>query len=291
MNPRLTDSERQSFDRDGFLFLPEVLPTAVRERMSQALRRIVADVPGSAVNLHDIFALDPVFLDLLDRPEVLLRVRDLLGWNLWVNTAQLAINRPSSQSGGPQRAHRGWHRDSSQVVDDLKEATPRLAVKVAFYLSDLNQEQAGQTHFIRGSHVTLEPPPGGDEMPERAVPVKGPAGSIVLFDTRTLHSAATPNTTPVPREAIFVQYAYRWLVPATAVRGEIPEEGLTPLRRQLLGLSSESKSVSHFQGLSGRYYPRPHETPLRYLVHDVDPRRERFGRRVRRALGVLLGRS
>jgi len=121
-----------------------------------------------------------------------------------VNTAQLAINRPSSQSGGPQRAHRGWHRDSSQVVDDLKAATPRLAVKVAFYLSDLNQEQAGQTHFIRGSHVTLEPPPGGDEMPERAVPVKGPAGSIVLFDTRTLHSAATPNTTPVPREAIFV---------------------------------------------------------------------------------------
>jgi hypothetical protein len=28
------------------------------------------------------------------------------------------------------------------VVDDLKAATPRLAVKVAFYLSDLNQEQA-----------------------------------------------------------------------------------------------------------------------------------------------------
>ena len=40
-----------------------------------------------------------------------------------MNTAQLAINRPSSQSGGPQRAHRGWHRDSSQVVDDLKAAS------------------------------------------------------------------------------------------------------------------------------------------------------------------------
>jgi len=147
---------------------------------------------------------------------------------------------------------------------------------------------------IPGSHLTGEKLPPLDEIPDRAVPLCIPAGSVAFYDNRLVHSLTTPNRSSEPRMAVFIQYAYRWLFPVTVMSQDKLPADLSPLRQQLLGLSTTYRELkSSVEGRSGRYYPAAdREIPLRLYAADGDRRGPApMVVRLKRAIRVLLGRE
>jgi ectoine hydroxylase-related dioxygenase (phytanoyl-CoA dioxygenase family) len=130
---------------------------------------------------------------------------------------------------------------------------------VAFFLSDVSEPDRGGLRVIPGSHLlnTLprpERPELGFDEPRGAITILAPPGSAVIFDRRLWHARGA-NTSTVTRKALFVGYTYRWVRPReNGGRTGIDGEGLSPLRRQLLGYASN--------GL-GYWLPGDDEVPLR----------------------------
>ena len=99
----------------------------------------------------------------------------------------------------------------------------------------------------RSKDVGMWEPPG-------AIDLAVPAGTAVLFDRRTWHSAAR-NFSQVTRKVIFMGYSYRWL------RGHdyslYPDwllDKADPIQRQLLGDSAK---------VGGHWQPSEFDVPLK----------------------------
>lgn len=292
-NTTLTNEQRESFERDGYIILKSALPASFCKQAKRVISRLSGECKGATLNVTDIFPRDPFFLGFLDLPEVLPLVTDLLGWNIWVNTAHYNVNPPGGDVQVNDSHGYRWHRDSKRIHDDLGASTPRVSIKVAFYLTDLTEGQRGQTYVIPGSHNPRVPIPEAHEVPESAVRLFVPEGTVVLYDNRLIHSGLAPNHSDITRMAVFVQYAYRWLFPVSEMMTKGLSDDLTPIRRQLLGLSTNYYTVAkNAEGRSGRYFPIENETPLSYYRADHPTRAHPpFVRRLRQAMNVLLGRA
>lgn len=249
------------FDRRGFV----VIRGAVNEQLRGRLRRSAAHLLASkttqgrdrGVDGKDGFrccvTLDEAFLPLLANPRVLPTVIALLSPNVHLLSSHL-IALPSIPPHGqrsirtPQRP--GWHRDMYGVTSDLgHEATPRMAVKCAYYLTDITPD-CGITRFLPGSHRLVEPPDipsGAIDPPGALTPDVGP-NDAVLFENRTWHAGGL-NSCGQPRLAVMMQYGYRWLAsvddPATELLNR-PE--LTDVERQLLGQPDRNPDGSLAKG-------------------------------------------
>ena len=80
----LTDEERETFDRDGFMVVENALPNSMVKDLNKAMDRV-----GSGV---DFIGKDDIFLELIDLPTVFPKVFGILGWNIHVyHTVALAI--------------------------------------------------------------------------------------------------------------------------------------------------------------------------------------------------------
>lgn len=288
----LTPDESARFERDGFLVLEGALrgdrlaglvaladelergyygdggrtvdrPSVRRGRFGRgrvakpsALDRIRPVPLGRSVEFHDVL-LDDRVLELVDHELTLPKIAGVLGWNIAVYLATLALS-PPVPDGGPTIAEHvalGWHQDSSRVNDDLPadQPRPRLSAKVAFFLSDITHDDGGNMWVVPGSHL-------GNELPadaaETGMPLRVPAGAAVLFDRRIWHSAS-PNRSDRTRKVVFMGYAYRWLRTHDDLDVAGLWAGASPLRRQLLGWAPDSTS---------RYAPEDEDVPLRALV-------------------------
>ncbi|WGD39740.1 phytanoyl-CoA dioxygenase family protein [Streptomyces cathayae] len=106
----------------------------------------------------------------------------------------------------------GWHRGMSSTVTDLGvEYTPRLAIKVAYFLT-VPGPDAGLTMFVPGSHTRTGPvtvPQGDIDPPGAITPDIGPY-DVVLFENRTWHAGGL-NRSGHERLAVMMQYGFRWL--------------------------------------------------------------------------------
>ncbi len=209
----LSPEDRRCFEEKGYLVLPGVLSAEFCARAEKVIDKITRPLADTIINSSDIMFEDPLFLEFLDHPEVLLRVRSILGWNIWVNQYHLNVTRSTAVDQPLHKEGYVWHRDSARIYDDLGPDSPRVSIKVGFYLTDLMQEGGGQTYLIptRVGAGSVIPEPR--EMPDDAVPLCVPPGSIVFFDNQMIHSAVSPNTSSIERRVFFVQYAYRWICP------------------------------------------------------------------------------
>jgi ectoine hydroxylase-related dioxygenase (phytanoyl-CoA dioxygenase family) len=111
---------------------------------------------------------------------------------------------------------------------------PRVTLKVAVYLTDVDEPDDGALEVVPGSHLDAasrypdEDQPGG-------VPILGPAGTVAVFDARLWHRRRDNLGTRV-RRAMFLAYSYRWLTSRDTPFEDVPFwAGLSPVRRQLLG--------------------------------------------------------
>jgi hypothetical protein len=194
-------------------------------------------------------ALDRAFMGPAADPLVLRTMLRLLGPNIHLLSSHL-IAMPS-----PPKEHRsirvpdrpGWHRDMYGVSRDLGlAATPRLAVKCAYYLTEPSV-QTGLTMVLPGSHqLQVRPAIGAGAIdPAGAITPDIGRHDALLFENRTWHAGGL-NMSGEPRIALIYQYGYRWLAQVDDPVDIWPEA--TAIERQLLGAPDRADDGSLAKG-------------------------------------------
>lgn len=244
---RLTDEQRQSFDRDGFLVVRNVLDRETVDRLTEAGDRLAGNFlhkpqllekpEYNHLDLRPGLFTEEAMFELLAHEPTVPYVVQLLSPNIHLHSTALIYKRPSH---GSISFRRGWHRDIRIPKDLGHEFLPRVGIKVCYCLTEFHQPNSGMTLLARGTHLRTEPlelPKGGvDPRGVELVDLQVNAGDAFLFDNRLFHTAA-PNLSDRTSKVLMYGYAYRWM--KQEVYLETPEPKLLaksdPVQRQLLG--------------------------------------------------------
>lgn len=241
----LSEDQRRSFERDGYLHVPGVLNEEEIARYTEPCDRLIAGFragrfrqkpdPGSAyLQLRDSVVQEPGLRPLLAHSPGLPYIVQLLSPNIHLHTAAVVYKDPEGEDHGL----RTWHRDIGLTPDLGHAGQVRAGVKVCYCLTDFPGPRCGVTMFARGSHRLQEPLgiPEGEVDPPSMVELTPRAGDAVLFENRTFHSVA-PNTGGRVSKVIIYGYSYRWMRVDPSLR--LPDAGLAgaagPVEKQLLG--------------------------------------------------------
>ena len=95
----LTETEREAFDRDGYLLVPDALSAAEVGRLTALVddlghRRASEVEPGGRLHLRDFLNEDPMFMDLLDWPTTFPKIWGILGWHIQLYLSHVDITSP-----------------------------------------------------------------------------------------------------------------------------------------------------------------------------------------------------
>jgi ectoine hydroxylase len=222
------------------------------EPLSRRLLRAVDEVAGrftpvsAAGELHLLSGLaqHPDLAEIVDWPPLLALAVDLLSPNIYINHSHLDVHPPHEPTG----AHR-WHRDNGLIGRDMRllwRDQPRVTLKVAVYLTDVESPDDGALEVVPRSHLDTTSRYPDKDQPD-GVPILGPAGTVAVFDARLWHRRRD-NLGSRIRRAMFMAYSYRWLTSRDIPFEDVPEWASLPaIRRQLLG----DKTVDPFYWAAG----------------------------------------
>ncbi len=215
----------EAFDRDGYLFLEDVLSPDWVAELKDDLDAALVEQEGSersgigvglAVRLFErsaanlrLFALEPIvsFAEALigrDDP-----THGAEGVHVVHNNS--FVSRPGG--GGITK----WHQDDPPLFRVSEGEPPRnirlpvLLFTANYYLTDVTEPEHGGTEMIPGSHLFGAPcPPSLEETAwtDRVVPCLGRAGSVAMFNSQVWHHGG-PNTSDRTRYITQVSYARR----------------------------------------------------------------------------------
>jgi ectoine hydroxylase-related dioxygenase (phytanoyl-CoA dioxygenase family) len=276
----LSDEQRQLFEQQGYLVVPNVLDPAELARFTAAVDRVYASHQASGGlaadgSLHRTSAVEasPELAELMVHPKAFSLIWSVLGWNIHVYHSHLDVH-PTVREDRPFRFE--WHQDGGRQNRELEtDPRPRISVKLAFWLSDVSAPGRGNFKVVPGSHTTnwIDGPPRRDMQwpdPPGAIQVCANPGDVVMFDRRLWH-ARSLNRSAITRKAVFFGYTYRWV----AMRDAPPAglTGLSDVQRQLLGLLDGPAAEPAVSGdhAWGHY---PEDVPLYSWLRDnghLDP--------------------
>jgi ectoine hydroxylase-related dioxygenase (phytanoyl-CoA dioxygenase family) len=242
-------------DRNGYVVIEEALDAPSLARLSSAVDAVWRSERPNGAELHRLafVGLDSAFVELVDHPLTLPLVTAALGWNIHMYHCHLDVHPPRPAVIPPVWR---WHQDGGRQNVELASPRPRLSVKVAYFLTDVDDADSGAMWLIPGSHLqdSLERPADGGVRPRGALPLLVRAGTAVVFDRRLWH-ARGENVSPNTRKALFYAYTHRWIQPRDDLGlGERFLAGLDPVRRQLLGAATDA---------TARWIPTQADVPLR----------------------------
>lgn len=148
--------------------------------------------------VEDVLLLAQGFVDLAVHPLVKQILSRYLGPTYQLTEAKGWKSLPTN------RDFHGWHGDMWYEQND--DTPIHREIKLAMYLTDV---RSGAFNFIKGTHQKQHPHNlKRDEVNtlplSELIELKGPAGTVFLFDTSIIHRQGIPMLEP--REAIF--YAY-----------------------------------------------------------------------------------
>jgi ectoine hydroxylase len=245
--PKL-EQMRDQFAEDGFLLVPGVLDEEECAAMVAVMDRLDAATefnthqrprrPGDVLELHNCIARDPLFLDLVDRPEILELLGFFLGCNIQVGASHCFIRPPVDKSVSLEaQGGFSWHFDLRPTTTPVNGRLPHLATRVGYCFTAVNQPDMGSISVVPGSHRTSGRPAWNatTDRPYGAVELFAEAGDAIIFDNRLWHSTM-PNYSPQARKNLYIEYAPRWMRPFDYYRYD--EEflsGASDVRKQLLG--------------------------------------------------------
>ena len=241
---RLTEDERATFKRDGYMIVPNALSPETVARLSEPVARVEAEgrVEQEAgrldrLSVMDFVGRDDAFVELVDCPTTIAKVWDILGWNIQIYHSHLVVTPPWERADPVDMAF-GWHQDSARMNQEMDvDPRPMISLKVAYFLSDCSDVDRGNFYVLPGSQLrnSIEFPAEGRKAAlEDGVPVLAPAGSAVFFDRRIWHTASA-NYWTESRRVLFYGYSYRWLRARDNVTMAHYWDRLDPIRKQLFG--------------------------------------------------------
>ncbi|MFJ7567656.1 ectoine hydroxylase [Herminiimonas sp. NPDC097707] len=250
-NARLTAPQRDAYQQNGFLLMPELFNReevaylfdemqTMREEFTHAGRKEVIAEPGSGEvrSIFNVHRLNDIFANLVRDPRVLNVAREILGSEVYIH--QSRINYKPGFSGKEFY----WHSDFETWHSE--DGMPGMrALSCSILLTD-NSDCNGPLMLIPGSHhhyvsclgetpdenykTSLKKQDVGvpDQILLRYLAdmggiksCAGKAGSVVFFDCNTMHGS-NGNITPYPRSNVFFVYN------SIANQLEAPKGGLTP---------------------------------------------------------------
>ncbi len=206
----------ETFNRQGFLFLENVIPPDICSTLRRDLDYGLSKNPnglnsiGENIELcHRMFEFSNTNLGLFDLEPIVSFAEALVAENCHV----IHNNSFATQPGGSFR----WHQDDQPhfLVTDGKPPEniqlPVLFFTCNYYLTDVLTPEAGSTEVIPGSHYFGQPCPNsldGTEWEERIHYNLGPAGSVVMFNNQVWHRGG-PNNSKLTRYITQVTYGRR----------------------------------------------------------------------------------
>ena len=243
---KLTEAQRQFFDDNGYLVVPDVLSTEMVDKLTQVSDRLIEsfDANGAYVQRRPGIVQEPDFHPLLTQSPTVPLVAQLLSPNIQLHTTAIIYKFPEPADEEVVN-QRGWHRDSGLAVDLRHKNVPRVSIKVGYCLTDFKQSHSGFTLFASGSHLidTPLPIPKGEVDPVGTIELCLNAGDAFLFENRLFHTSA-PNLTDRVSKVIIFGYAYCWMggshkamslvQPDDAVLAQVDD-----VAKQLLGATSD----------------------------------------------------
>lgn len=223
-----------------------VLDQPLAQRLLHAVDEVAARFGDRSQSVHLLSGLaqHPELAAVVDWPPLLTLAIELLSPNIYINHSHLDVHPPHPPTG----AHR-WHRDNGLMGRDMRllwRDQPRVTLKVAVYLTDVETADDGALEVVPRSHLDETSRYPTEEQPD-GVPILGPAGTVAVFDARLWHRRRDNLGTRV-RRAMFMGYSYRWLTSRDTPLEDVPAwAGLPQIRRQLLG----DKTVDPFYWAAG----------------------------------------
>lgn len=248
------------YDTQGFVHLKSLLSADVlaraRKAFDAASERNAAAAQAAKANdaryydLPAILDADPVFVDLVDMPQLLPLLRATVGEDIALHETSARLFFPGPTFTSP------FHSDLARVIGINQANTPNFLSKVHFYVEDLSPEQ-GCLAFIPGSQhfppLHVNPHRETLAASSAVVRVVPRAGDAVLFNTHVLHMAEANNTAQV-RKSIIYTYGHFWMKAyPSAVPADLSAFAGNPQRQQLFGV--DLPGVSYFARRLDRLTP------------------------------------
>ncbi|MBT4981208.1 MAG: phytanoyl-CoA dioxygenase [Gemmatimonadetes bacterium] len=236
---------QQCFQRvrmDGFCVLENVVPgeavASVRESVARATKeygREEAEAKGIG-HVPGFIRYDQSLASYLADTELMRLVEGVLGPAARVSFTSATINYPGNSRGS-------WHADwpfnqknAGRIPAPYPDALMHLTT--LWMLSPFSCENGG-TLLVPGSHRATNNPTGDMGVdPQEPYPTEvhatGPAGSVLVLDSRIWHATAA-NTSDEARVSVVVRYAPWWLNTRVLMPGSAERE-------RLLGTSGRTEN-------------------------------------------------
>lgn len=215
------ESRVKAIEEDGFVYFPGVLNAEEVAELRDAMDRLTQrpesfdrhNTPenGGFLNKHinNAFNRDTVFLQYLDKPEIIELGEAIHGDDCHV----IGMTAWTTGPGRPdQNLHTDWLPISlpADVLEDPRVKVPIFITTAHFYLDDL-YEELGPTKFIPGSHRAGRGPNGDVEwqgVGDHSILCN--AGDVVVFRSEVWHRGSA-NTSDQNRYLLQVHYAKRMI--------------------------------------------------------------------------------
>jgi len=204
----------EQFDRDGCLFLEELLPldwvAELKSDLDRALKANGEEGDGVIQLHHRMFETSVANLRLFDMEPIVSFAEALVS-----KTCHVVHNNSFRTPLG--KGITGWHQDDPPhyLVTHGDPPTnvrlPVLLFTANYYLTDVPAVEYGPTQFIPGSHLFGASPPAvidGTPWEEKIVSCLGKAGSVVMFNNQVWHRGG-PNNSDRVRSMTQVSYGRR----------------------------------------------------------------------------------
>lgn len=265
-NDQLLDLALQ-YNTQGFVHLQQLVPSAVLARARAAFDAAALSHAettwqqrAAGKRFHDLPAIldaDPVFIELVDLPQLFPLLRRTVGEDIALQETSARLFFPGPTFTSP------YHSDVARVSGVNPAHAPGFLAKAHFYLEDLAPNQ-GCLSFIPGSqhlpplHVNPHRPTlAASGATVRIVPS---AGDVVLFNTHVLHMAEANQTDRV-RKSLIYTYGHFWMKAFdSATPSDLSRFDQDPQRQQLFNV--DLPGVSHFGRRLDRLAPPGRATRL-----------------------------
>lgn len=207
LQPSFLDVLLRTWQRNGFVVLPNVLDAVETEVILQEIRDLYKHHINRECPLFlysNAVQRNSRFLALIDLPVILKMVVNILGPFIHLLSSEVWVRPIGAQS-------LGWHRDGGPL---MRHVQGTIQVKVQFFLTDCSEQASGNLILLSGSHRR--------RLPEQTISISSTdpkivvltpkAGDAVIWSGSTWHSVQS-NLSSNDRVSIILAYGLLWLRP------------------------------------------------------------------------------